>query len=201
MEVEIEVFLANLKICFTLRSVERDRVAPGLTPPEARENERTFVLPAEKVRTPSIRQANAAPPRPLLRPAHEGEESAHTSHSSVQTMPQCSLTEPDFRCACEIGLRSKSLSADEASSALRHHFGSFQFMAAPATVHRPESQHRLRPARTGLVCVRAWICTVRLQSFSESLGCFVTEALVRFLFEFRQPRLGAATGVFGLSAS
>ena len=42
---------------------------------------------------------------------------------------------------------------------------------------------------------------VRLQSFSESLGCFVTEALVRFLFEFRQPRLGAATGVFGLSAS
>ena len=43
--------------------------------------------------------------------------------------------------------------------------------------------------------------TVRLQSFSESLGCFVTEDLVRFLFEFRQPRLGAATGVFGLSAS
>ena len=43
--------------------------------------------------------------------------------------------------------------------------------------------------------------SVRLQSFSDSLGCFVTEALVRFLFEFRQPRLGAATGVFGLSVS
>ena len=37
---------------------------------------------------------------------------------------------------------------------------------------------------------------VRRQSFSESWGCFVTEALVRFPFEFRQPRLGAATGVF-----
>ena len=43
--------------------------------------------------------------------------------------------------------------------------------------------------------------TVRRQSFSEWRGVFVTEALVRFLFEFRLPRLGAATGVFGLSAS
>jgi len=43
--------------------------------------------------------------------------------------------------------------------------------------------------------------TVRRQSFSESESCFVTEALVRFLFEFRRPRLGAATGVFGLSVS
>ena len=37
---------------------------------------------------------------------------------------------------------------------------------------------------------------VRRQSFSESAGCFVTEALVRFLFEFRRQRIGAATGVF-----
>ena len=38
--------------------------------------------------------------------------------------------------------------------------------------------------------------SVRRQSFSESAGCFVTEALVRFLFEFRRQRIGAATGVF-----
>ncbi|PID35356.1 MAG: hypothetical protein CR958_00700, partial [Rhodobacterales bacterium] len=37
---------------------------------------------------------------------------------------------------------------------------------------------------------------VRLQSFSECRGVFVTEALVRFLFEFRRQRLGAATDVF-----
>lgn len=42
---------------------------------------------------------------------------------------------------------------------------------------------------------------VRRQSFPDILGRFVTEALVRFLFEFRRPRPGAATGVFGLSAS
>ena len=42
--------------------------------------------------------------------------------------------------------------------------------------------------------------TVRRQSYSESLGRFVTEAQVRFLFEFRRPRPGAATGVAGLSA-
>ena len=37
---------------------------------------------------------------------------------------------------------------------------------------------------------------VRRQSFSESMSVFITEALVRFLFEFRRQRLGAATGVF-----
>lgn len=42
---------------------------------------------------------------------------------------------------------------------------------------------------------------VRRQSFSDLSGRFVTEALVRFLFEFRRPQPGAATGVFGLSAS
>jgi hypothetical protein len=42
---------------------------------------------------------------------------------------------------------------------------------------------------------------VRRQGFSESWSGFVTEALVRFLSEFRRPRLGAATGVFGLSVS
>ena len=40
------------------------------------------------------------------------------------------------------------------------------------------------------------MCTVRRQSFSESMSVFITEALVRFLFEFRRQRLGAATGVF-----
>jgi len=43
--------------------------------------------------------------------------------------------------------------------------------------------------------------SVRRQSFSESVSVFTTEALVRFLFEFRRRRLGAATGVFGLSVS
>ena len=43
--------------------------------------------------------------------------------------------------------------------------------------------------------------TVRRQSFSEWRGVFVTEALVRFLFEFMRQRLGAASGVFGLSIS
>ena len=42
---------------------------------------------------------------------------------------------------------------------------------------------------------------VRRQSFSEWRGVFVTEALVRFLFEFMRQRLGAASGVFGLSVS
>ena len=42
---------------------------------------------------------------------------------------------------------------------------------------------------------------VRRQSFSERTGCFVTEALVRFLFQFRPQQLGAATGVFELSVS
>ena len=39
------------------------------------------------------------------------------------------------------------------------------------------------------------------QSFSESVSVYTTEALVRFLFQFKRPRLGAATGVFGLSVS
>ena len=43
--------------------------------------------------------------------------------------------------------------------------------------------------------------TVRRQSFPDILGRFVTEALVRFLFKFRRPQPGAATGVFGWSAS
>ena len=47
-------------------------------------------------------------------------------------------------------------------------------------------------ARTGFV---------RLQSYSESVDVFVTEALVRFLFEARRRRLGAASGVAGLSVS
>ena len=38
---------------------------------------------------------------------------------------------------------------------------------------------------------------VRRQSFPESRGGFITEALVRFPLKFRRPRLGAATGVFG----
>ena len=42
---------------------------------------------------------------------------------------------------------------------------------------------------------------VRRQSFSEWRGVFVMEALVRFLFEFMRQRLGAASGVFGLSVS
>ena len=37
--------------------------------------------------------------------------------------------------------------------------------------------------------------SVRRQSFPECLGRFLTEALVRFLFKFRQQRLGAASGV------
>ena len=40
---------------------------------------------------------------------------------------------------------------------------------------------------------------VRRRSFWESVSVFTTEALVRFLFELKRPRLGAATGVFGLS--
>ena len=40
---------------------------------------------------------------------------------------------------------------------------------------------------------------VHRQSFSESEGFFTTEALVRFLFEFRRQRSDAATCVFGLS--
>ncbi|WP_422026016.1 Rieske 2Fe-2S domain-containing protein [Roseovarius sp.] len=42
---------------------------------------------------------------------------------------------------------------------------------------------------------------VRLQSFSDTSFVLVTEALARFLFEFRRPRLCAATGAFGLSVS
>ena len=42
---------------------------------------------------------------------------------------------------------------------------------------------------------------VRRQSFPESRGGFITEALVRFLFKSKRPRLGAATCVFGLSVS
>ena len=38
-------------------------------------------------------------------------------------------------------------------------------------------------------------------AFSDFAGRIVTEALVRFLFEFRRRQLGAATGTFGLSAS
>lgn len=37
--------------------------------------------------------------------------------------------------------------------------------------------------------------------FSDFPGRLGTEALVRFLFEFRRPPLGAATSVFGLSVS
>lgn len=41
---------------------------------------------------------------------------------------------------------------------------------------------------------------VRRQGFSDFSDRFVTEALARFLFEFRRRQPGAATGVFGLSA-
>jgi uncharacterized ion transporter superfamily protein YfcC len=41
------------------------------------------------------------------------------------------------------------------------------------------------------------VAGVRRQGFSDFAGRFVTEALVRFLFEFRRPRLGAATVVVG----
>ena len=40
------------------------------------------------------------------------------------------------------------------------------------------------------------LSVVRCQSFSECFGCIVTEALVRFLFQFRRQRIGAASGVF-----
>ena len=42
---------------------------------------------------------------------------------------------------------------------------------------------------------------VRRQSFSECFGFIVTEALVRLLFQFRRQRIGAASGVFGMSVS
>ena len=44
------------------------------------------------------------------------------------------------------------------------------------------------------------ISDVRRQGFSDFSDRFVTEALARFLFEFRRRQPGAATGVFGLSA-
>ena len=44
------------------------------------------------------------------------------------------------------------------------------------------------------------VAFVRRQSLSDFVGRFVTEALVRSLFEFRRQRFGAATGVVGLSA-
>ena len=58
-------------------------------------------------------------------------------------------------------------------------------------------------ARTYFIFSRRWalLHNVRRQSFPECRGVFVAEALVRFLFEFRRLRLGAATGVFGLSVS
>jgi len=43
--------------------------------------------------------------------------------------------------------------------------------------------------------------TVRRQSFPERGGAFVTEALARFLFQFRRQQIGAASGVCGLSAA
>ena len=39
---------------------------------------------------------------------------------------------------------------------------------------------------------------VRRQSFSECFGFIVTEALVRFLFQFKRQRIGAASVVFGM---
>ena len=54
--------------------------------------------------------------------------------------------------------------------------------------HRPEFK-----AKVALEALKG----VRLQSFTEISLVFVTEALVRFLFQFRRQRIDAATGVFG----
>ena len=59
-----------------------------------------------------------------------------------------------------------------------------------------ERLRALEKSRAGVLSETGQSKTVRRQSFSESAGCFVTEALVRFLFEFRRQRIGAATGVF-----
>lgn len=40
---------------------------------------------------------------------------------------------------------------------------------------------------------------VRCQVFSDYAGGFVTEALVQFIFEIREQRLGNTIGVIGLS--
>jgi hypothetical protein len=42
---------------------------------------------------------------------------------------------------------------------------------------------------------------VRRQGFSECSGCFVTEALVRFLFKVMRQRCDGASGVSGWSVS
>ena len=44
------------------------------------------------------------------------------------------------------------------------------------------------------------VTTVRRQSFSESRGVFVAEALVRFLFEFKRQRLELGRMVWSVSA-
>jgi hypothetical protein len=46
-----------------------------------------------------------------------------------------------------------------------------------------------------------WFGRVRCQRYTESLSCFAVEALVRFLFQFRQQRCGAASDVFEWSVS
>ena len=45
------------------------------------------------------------------------------------------------------------------------------------------------------------LLSVRRQGSSEIGSRFVTEALVRLLFQFRRQRLGAASGVSGLFVS
>lgn len=63
----------------------------------------------------------------------------------------------------------------------------------------PQAVKRMIPAFTERAI--ELMKTVRCQSFSESMICFATEALVRLVFEIRRQRLGAASGGFGVSAS
>ena len=69
-------------------------------------------------------------------------------------------------------------------------------------IEQPEHLFDLfRRALDGLLGAASIDVLVRRQSFSDIAGVLVTEALARFQFQVRRRRLGAATGVFGWSAS
>ena len=64
--------------------------------------------------------------------------------------------------------------------------------------HLPKNQPGARRVDDRRV-ISGILHVVRRQSFPERGGAFVTEALARFLFQFRRQRIGAASGVCGLS--
>lgn len=72
--------------------------------------------------------------------------------------------------------------------ACREHAGNAVFFNATKVELRIEQHHLL---------LNPYNISVRLQSFTEIGLVFVTEALVRFLFQFRRQRIDAATVVFG----